>query len=387
MKRCWALVVGSLIAGSGLAQMTAEQAFQLGNQAAGANTLNAITGLMTEQKAVEVLRGYDPTQKPQGAATYDGNIISSLRTAGNQKAADCGSGITDGSLGSAQHCEAVNSITKHESQHPSNLVTANDPLLQSARGVWADPEATAGKIENIYSDCKTTSKEIAARFSMETCDEWTQSIGASCIVGREVTNDPNYLYQCTETVSTINHGTCSYGRVVQVNKNTNYQCDVAREIENHECSTKAIPVVTVEYIEGDVVNEPAGTILLDSCPSNGVTDCIKVISNGVKQTVQIVIEALKGGYPVPSYRDHLWFDAEVNLPNGSFSGQLCGRRCWQYPGSITCSDKICTVTYTGITGGLAIQRTAIFTKPTGKLEARHTIEVTWEDGCARFKGM
>lgn len=238
MKRWWALMVGSLIAGTGLAQMTAEQAFQLGNQAASVQaTINA--GI-TQEKSIEVLNGYDPSQRPKGADSYGGSILTTLRNAGSQKATDCGGGINDGSLGAAPHCEAVNAMTHQASQPMTSPITVNDPLITKAKSILANPEEITGPLSMSYSDCFEKTVVVPGQSVVETCDEVAQLEDTTCSTAVQIKADPDYLYSCIETIKSQSDSTCTVGRRIEVDVNTRYICDISQNITTHTCRRRAI---------------------------------------------------------------------------------------------------------------------------------------------------
>jgi len=241
------LIVVVFVASECVAQMSASDAFSQGSQSASGQHREQIMSSITGDTAVEVIKGFDPSKRPEGGAEFGGNILTTLRTSGSGKATNCVNGLNDGTDGASQHCDAVKAILETKDSPQAIPIATDDKLITLSRGVINNPEEIAGKIESAYSACETKTRTIGSDFELETCDEWTSSVGARCSVALSVTNDPLFRYECTETLSTIESEVCSIGHEISVDRLHNYQCLQHRAIQSIECNRTAI--VTVEYGE------------------------------------------------------------------------------------------------------------------------------------------
>jgi hypothetical protein len=196
---------------------------------------------------LKLLRGSIHQSAQRGGAEFGGNILTTLRVSGSGKAENCVSGINDGTEGASQHCDAVKAILETKDSPHALPVATDDKLITLSRSVMKNPEEIAGKIESAYSACETKTRTIGSDFELQTCDEWTSSVGARCSVALSVTNDPLYRYECTETLSTIESEVCTIGQQVAVDRFHNYQCAQKKNVQHIDCSKTAI--VTVEYGE------------------------------------------------------------------------------------------------------------------------------------------
>lgn len=362
------------------AQMTAQEAFQYGNQAAGEDQRNLASGSIRQDRAGEVISGFDPSLRPSGSQEYSGNILTTLKSFGSEKSNNCVLGQNDGSRGAEQHCEAVNAILDNGNANHSIIVTPDDPLIQAARGVINNPEAIAGQMESAYTACESKTQLVSAPFEMETCDEWTESVGARCMVGRVVTNDPNYKYQCLETLATIDRSMCTYGNSVLVDKHYNYQCAKTRPLEVHHCRRRAIPEVITEYEQSTIATQPNGTVLFSGYTAAYWLGYVAVYSLGTTTHVRVAV----GTKPRQSYV------ADVTIPSGSFSGTICANNsnssCRPSPGSVSCGEATCTVSwaeYDTWVGGY-VWYSASFARPQGQLVPVQKLNVRWDDECQFF---
>lgn len=228
------------------AQMSPADAFNEGKSSGSSNHTQGMFNNVNNTKGEAVVTGY--SQTPPSQSSYwggGGTALNNLLVGGSGKVTECaGPGLNATNPADKQHCEAVDALSKQPSIRPTNLITNSDPLLLIGKTIAANPDAIAGAINSNYSNCTTTIKQNDPAFTMETCNDWSETGAAACTMGQEVVVDPDYLYRCSETLSVINTGQCTVGTVVTVDADSNYQCN--RTVKVYQTNTcQKIAAVTV----------------------------------------------------------------------------------------------------------------------------------------------
>ncbi len=260
-------IAATACSGTVLADMTTMEALQSGKVAGSRANVQAIKGSISGTKGGEVINGYNESPPPQ--SSYWGGSGSSLNTmlqGGAGKITECDTtGLNSPNAKDKQHCEAVNAIARQPNIKPTGLIERTDPMMIKGNAIAADPASIAGAIDGNYSNCTTTTKKNDPAFTMETCDDWSQTEEASCRLGMEVVVDPDYLYSCMETLKIVQAGTCTVGTVVNVDADYNYQCQQSpKKITNQTCDKTL--VVTPVNTPGCTPGQFLVRVIADPCP-------------------------------------------------------------------------------------------------------------------------
>lgn len=218
-------------AGSTTAQ-TPAQAFADGSSSA--STFNSNTNGNISQSNVNSLPGYQGT--PSNASTLYSNGSGNVTSAGTSQVSACASANTSGVSG--QYCNATNFTVSNEPQNvttaPQNLT--NDPLVVNSSTLAKTQNATitaAGSTDagitsalsqlgintsTTTSSCSTTTNTIPATYTYKTCTIVNPMAPAQCSTGRIINIQTNTNYQCNQNQSQYVNQTCPKTLNVQINQ-------------------------------------------------------------------------------------------------------------------------------------------------------------------------
>lgn len=130
----------------------------------------------------------------------NGNTVS----AGQAKVADCQSGTPNPDPFLRQNCEAINLMVNNPSNRPQ--ITVPQSLFAASRGIEAqgvtDPNAVGS-----FTSC--TNNTVAPPPTTEICSEWFGVASQQCTMGRVVQVDVNTNYQCDKTATTYLPQSCN----------------------------------------------------------------------------------------------------------------------------------------------------------------------------------
>ena len=242
MPRMRAFLLGLLMCTAmhgAVAEMTAAEAMQKGKEDGGETKRQQIFDKINVGTGGDVIKNFSPSAPPQsGYWTGNTSSFAPITSAGTSKVGECATtGTTNPDKTAAQHCEAVNAVMDTHNNKPPNMLNQNDPLILKGHEITANPEAILGNMLGSYTNCTEATTGTGASFEFETCEEWSESVTATCSMGLEVTVDPDYLYSCVKTLATINSASCTYGRVVKVDTDYNYQCTVSSgKVNTYTCN-------------------------------------------------------------------------------------------------------------------------------------------------------
>ena len=222
--------------------MTPDEAFAAGQSAGGNTNTSAVRADITGTKGAATVGDY-ATSTPQSSYWSGGSSISGLITGGNNTIVDCNAGTGYSDAKGKNHCEAVNALVKQPSLMPAGVVDKSDPIYVKGRAIGDNPEAIAGAMSNLYSDCTTTTTTSSPEKTIETCDDYSTVSDQKCLIGQEVTVDADHLYKCQDSVKVTVNSQCTVGRVVEVDSDANYQC-VKTELEYETLKCNKIAIVT-----------------------------------------------------------------------------------------------------------------------------------------------
>lgn len=366
------------------AQSSAQMdAFNSGQDAGKSATQGMFSNINTSTGS-NTVSGFSQTPPPQSSYWGGQNtVINNMYTGGNSTIAACQSGTPASGASDQQHCAAVNSIMNSQATQPANLISKSDPLMLKGKTIGANPEAIAGAIDGNYSNCTTSQKAKDPTFTMQTCEDWSQSEGASCTMGQSVVVDPDYIYKCSETLSTLNNSTCTYGVVVQVKADYKYQClktDYA--VTTQTCNRKL--TVQANTVPGCTPGTFITRVTADPCPW-----CYDYIAhdyycqNGYYQMHVFTINRYSGGVN----SDLGW--ANVAGSPGTYIPQTQGVSSMTWPWcyityySQSCSATTCTMQswFTNPCQGTSSYGQTSFAMPT----TTAFVDV-WSDQCSTLAG-
>jgi hypothetical protein len=182
---CWWLASG-VVQADGLAD-----AFQQGRAAAAGGA--AASGTINAGSATNTVPGY--TTNPQQAGLY-GDGKQDLSDHGLGKQAGCTTADTTGFAG--KECDAINFLSGGRPQYP---LEKHDALFNLSKSVTKDTrDGLAGLGSgNGTGGCTkvvTTSPDLE---SVEHCEEWLKTEDKRCAIGRVVKVDKDVNYQCEVT--------------------------------------------------------------------------------------------------------------------------------------------------------------------------------------------
>ena len=373
-----ALVIMLFLSGFATAQ-TSDQlnAFNAGKSAGGSNNTQGIFDNITHSQAGNTVSGYSQTPPPQSSYWGGANsVIGPIYSGGNSKISECGTGTTSTAAQDQQHCEAVNSIMKTQADMPTNLVTRSDPLTLQGQAISANPDSIAGAIGGSYSNCTTEQQTNNSPFTMQTCDEWSETGTSTCTIGQNVVVDPDYIYRCKETISTINSGTCNYGNVVVVDADYNYQCESNVQTK----ITQSCQKIAVLSVDSSSTWGGAGQLLLNPNVYRGIY--ARIYANSTPNTYTMCFYSI--------------YVSGQNCDSNVYSGKsftIVGTGNLRYNaliGSLSCNGTTCTWSGYGNLGCYSVpgcQWTAryfnfTFAAPTSTVQVK---SISWQDNCTALE--
>ncbi len=352
-------------------------AFQAG-QAAGDNAhTQDIFDNVGHSQAGNVVSGY--SQTPPAQSSYYGGqntALNTLYSGGNSKISECGAGTSSSNPADKEHCEAVNSLVNGQSFDANNVINRSDPLMLQGKAIAANPDAIAGAMNGNYSNCTTTQQTNSSNFVMQTCEDWSETGPASCIIGQNVVVDPDYLYSCKETISTINSGTCTYGTVVVVDPDYNYQC-----VSNVQTTiTQTCSKIAVLSLESTSTWGGSGQLLLNPNVYRGIY--ARIYANATPNTYTMCMYSI--------------YVSGQNCDSNVYSGKsftIVGTGNLRYNamiGSMSCNGTTCTWSGYGNLGCYGVpgcQWTAryfnfTFAAPTSYTQVK---KILWQSNCSALE--
>lgn len=176
-------------------------AFQQGKDTAAGGA--AATNTINTNKATETVPGYNTNPK-ESTLYNDGK--RDLQGDGFGKQANCQSANTSGFNG--QECNAINFLGGGTPNYP---ISKNDSLFNLSKGVTKntrDGLAGLGTGNNTGGCTKVTVKNPDLQ-KVEHCEEWLKTEEKRCPVGRIVTVDRDSNYQCDVTTATKRSYECN----------------------------------------------------------------------------------------------------------------------------------------------------------------------------------
>lgn len=332
-----------LCSGIAFAQMSQEAAFEAGKSAGDQPKREAIFNNATAATGGHVMRDYQNSAAESSHYTGRNTAIGGMLSSGSSKISACNAGATINSV-DKQHCEAVNLIANQYQHRPPNIIPPGDPLINAGRAATANPDVIAGSMGGGLTNCTTKTVTTPSTFTTESCESFSDRVNNHCSMGQEVVVDPDYIYQCTETVKTIAASSCTYGRVVQVDADYNYQCTNTVSKTNQYTCSRINNVTVTQQCSG----------------SNQSNAIVRVISNGMY-------------YNAPAAT--AWAQ--------QYAGQYCNEA---YPGSTAISTTYLSYWAIGDPGGMVqFYYRMQFVCQVQTISCWNVISVSTSNGCAALE--
>jgi transcription initiation factor IIF auxiliary subunit len=142
---------------------------------------------------------------------------------------------------SAKSSNSEESQLVHSSvaKRPEYKIKRNEDWLQKSDQVAADPRKEIDFLTGNYGDCEKTGGEPITSYHHKTCDEYSETSGHNCIVGREVEVKADHKYSCIKERKLYEQ---------KCNKTLKVTCN-----STHECNS-------TEFDSGGIV---PGTVVAD----------------------------------------------------------------------------------------------------------------------------
>lgn len=368
--------------------LTQEDAFAAGKAAGDATKREAIKAGINDTAAGNLIPGYSSTPPAQSGYWAGNKTLVAPAVAGGQTLqTDCLNTLPTDPVEKAR-CEAIRAVVGSNAAAPaySGLVKKTDAIYLSGKAVGNDPESIAGSINGTYTACTTATLTTPGDMILETCDEAMTNATLDCVMGQEVTVDPDHLYKCTETMSVINTGQCTVGTVVQVDADANYQCEkTEKAYQTFNCDRTAnVTVTPTTTISGGCV--PG--VLLTSVPAATTTFAMNMSIYCESATTVRISASTMGSCPAS------FNTGGVNAISNTFLGYQRGRpagsciNTFSISARLYCSSGSCYVSipYTNITvGSPGTISSPSFSNPAGTPVTTYTATAAWDNLCAPYE--
>jgi hypothetical protein len=149
---------------------------------------------------------------------------------GNTKVTGCANNPGDPNLYTRQDCEGVNFVSKNRTIRPNITVSTKDPVIAGNRVITSDPRATLEKYKwmvPVNADgsfgtlpanaCPATTVNTPPVYEDRRCTFYKGSENFLCKAPLKVTVNPQFNYQCQDTLGINSTETCSKILNVQCN--------------------------------------------------------------------------------------------------------------------------------------------------------------------------
>lgn len=141
---------------------------------------------------------------------------------GNAKVTGCANNPADPNLYTRQECEGVNFVARNRTIRPNMTVTTRDPIISGNRAITSDPRETLEKFKWIVptnadgsfgslpaNACPATTVNTPPIYEDRRCTFYKGSENFLCKAPLKVTVDPQFNYQCQDTLGVNSTEKCS----------------------------------------------------------------------------------------------------------------------------------------------------------------------------------
>jgi hypothetical protein len=255
---CVALTLGFVAAGAH-GQQGMSGAFQDG-MGLGTTEKSRSAAMVNSESASAAIPQYGANAPESGYfAGGDGNTISQ----GVVKLQQCASGGSGGTSMQQQECEAVNFLAKNPDIRPRFNIGKNDATIQAAKTIRKDAESafqSLGVGQGSSTSCVQSTETIPAQYTTESCLQ-TKEVGESgCTYGRVVNIDGDSNFQCGQTVSAYETSKCKKTISAEITYNSSGSNVVATIRQGAQLQLRTGSSVLDAYIDGRITSVPSGTV-------------------------------------------------------------------------------------------------------------------------------
>ncbi|MEW6514095.1 MAG: hypothetical protein AB1443_08850 [Pseudomonadota bacterium] len=364
--------------------MSQEDAFAAGKAAGDATKREAIKAGINDTAAGNLIQGYSNAPPAQsGYWTGNKTLVAPAVAGGQQLQTDCLNTMPTDPAEKAR-CEAIRAVVGSNAAAPaySGLVKKTDAIYLTGKAVGNDPESIAGSINGTYTACTTETLTTPGDMILETCDEAMTNATLDCVMGQEVTVDPDHLYKCTETMSVINTGQCTVGTVVQVDADANYQCEKTEDAyQTFNCDRTAN--VTVTQSGSQTLNCTPGQLIAGATGFFGSPDMF--FGYAYCHTANVVKVVMTGtcGKSATAYLS----TPSTLVYMGNQNTLACGGNTTLFYAQIFCTGTSCYARYYAEYVGMIFRYgySPNFTLPELVGNYTYTANVSWDNQCAPYE--
>lgn len=389
MKNTYGGLAGALLyfqSAAIFAVTPAQQAFIDGQAAALAATAGASTNITNGTVATTVnsfnpaYYSYSPTA-PQASYFVGGNGNTSAPAA--SKITVCQTGPTNPDAFRQQDCTAVNLMVHNPQNRPQFTLSPTNPNVVASRIIEANPGTLAARslgyanpsAIGAFTGCTNRTVTTPATYTTEICDEYGAGLTNWCALGTSINVNPNTNYQCNQTNNAFQTQTCSKTTIPVVTP-TPY-CDVAGSatgIGSYQKLVKAYyDFKTRKMIPATYVTQPYGLFdVVFACAGDALAK--------VTVTIAVGAQCHWGGCNSDYYPLTLNFIPGRNTATSGYQARVYDGTLWH----------LTSITYNGTTNTVSLSDTSnptqktvtATTTPTGTVGIRNVISWTLNNGCA-----
>lgn len=321
---------------------------------------------------------YSPTA-PQASYFVGGNGNTSAPAA--SKITVCQTGPTNPDAFRQQDCTAVNLMVHNPQNRPQFTLSPTNPNVVASRIIEANPGTLAARslgyanpsAIGAFTGCTNRTVTTPATYTTEICDEYGAGLTNWCALGTSINVNPNTNYQCNQTNNAFQTQTCSKTTIPVVTP-TPY-CDVAGSatgIGSYTTTKTAYNTKLKKWVTTTTVT-PYGLF-------NVVFACAGDALAKVTVTIAVGAQCHWGGCNSGYYPLTLNFIPGRNATiTGDQSLNYTG--LWWHTTSITYDGTTNTVSLSDTNNSIRKTVTATIT-PTGTVGIRNVISWTLNNGCA-----
>lgn len=198
----------------------AEQAFAAGQALANGAQTGTAAGV-TNGSVANTVNSFNPsyyqysTTAPQASLFLGGN--GDTLSAGSGKVTACQTGAANPDKFLQQNCDAINFMAKNPTTRPQFTINPNDPNIVKSKAIQANPATLAANslgytspaAIGAFTGCTNKTVTTPATFTTEVCNDFNSVTSQTCTIGRVVTVNANTNYQCNKTANAYQTQTCN----------------------------------------------------------------------------------------------------------------------------------------------------------------------------------
>jgi len=202
-------------------------AFAAGQALANGAQASTVAGV-TNGSVANTVNSFNPTyyqystNAPQASLFLGGN--GDTLSAGVGKVTACKSGASNPDPFLQQNCDAINFMAKNPTTRPQFAINPNDPAIVKSKAIQANPATLAANslgfaspsAMGAFTGCTNTTSTTPATYTTEVCNDYMSIASQTCTVGRTIIVNANTDYQCNQTANSYESLSCRRGSTVTV---------------------------------------------------------------------------------------------------------------------------------------------------------------------------